>query len=96
MTESLKVNIGELQELSRSLKLHGIGLETELGFLASQVQQLLGAWGGDAQRAYDLAQESWLQSLESMRSLLNLIAESASEVAAEYDSTDKEIARKFV
>lgn len=45
-------------------------LEDELDSLDAEVGRLNSAWDGDAQRAYDRAQQEWSTAIMSMKALL--------------------------
>lgn len=44
--------------------------EHELDTLDSEIERLEAAWDGEAQRAYDLAQQEWSAAIETMNGLL--------------------------
>jgi len=96
VSESLKVDIGQLSELASALDSGSSGISTQLANLDAQVQQLLQLWSGDAQQSYALAQAAASGSLERMRQLLHLIAVAAQEVAEQYGASDRTVAEQFV
>lgn len=44
--------------------------EHELDVLESEVERLKSSWDGEAQRAYERAQQQWSTAIESMKALL--------------------------
>ena len=68
--QSMSVQTAQVSALSGQIRNGAQGIRSEIERLESEVAKLRGAWSGEAQNSYDVAQRQWTQSLNELQSLL--------------------------
>lgn len=92
---SFSVRPEQVQALSQSIGQGANGIQQELDELDGKVQQLIGSWDGEAKEAYYQAQRDWNQKLAEIRDILSRISTATSNIATQYDDTDRKAATYF-
>lgn len=93
--QSMSVRPEQVNALAGQIRGGSQSIRAELDRLESEVNKLRGAWGGEAQVAYDQAQLKWNRSLSEMQQLLTQIAGKTEEISGQYQQTDKSAAGRF-
>lgn len=93
--ESMRVRPEQVTMLAGQIRGGSQGIRGELDRLESEVGKLRSAWGGEAQLAYDQAQQRWTRSLAEMQQLLSLIANKTEEISGTYVQRDQSSAQRF-
>nr|WP_239684069.1 WXG100 family type VII secretion target [Leucobacter musarum] len=93
--QSMSVQTAQVSALSGQIRNGAQGIRSEIERLESEVAKLRGAWSGEAQNSYDVAQRQWTQSLNELQSLLERISSNTEQIAQAYNASDARNAGRF-
>lgn len=93
--QSMSVQTAQVSALAAEIRTGSQGIRAEIERLESEVAKLRGAWSGEAQNSYDIAQRKWTQSLNELQALLERISGSTEQIAQTYDASDARNAGRF-
>ncbi len=93
--QSMSVQTAQVSALSAQIRNGSQQIRAEIERLEGEVAKLRGAWSGESQQAYDVAQRKWTQSLNEMQSLLERISTSTEQIAQAYNQSDARNASRF-
>lgn len=96
MMQSMSVQTAQVLALSGEIRTGAQQIRSELERLEGEVAKLRGSWSGESQRAYDIAQRKWNESLTSMQQLLERISSGTEQIAQQYNASDSRNANRFM
>lgn len=94
--QSMSVRPEQVTFLAGQIRNGSRNINTALENLDTAVGKLRASWDGEAKESYAQAQAAWTSSLSEMRALLSQIADKTEQISAQYQSTDKTSAGRFV
>lgn len=92
---SFSVRPEQVTALSESIGHGADGIAQKLSDLEREVGHLREQWNGEAQQAYDQAQQRWNRDLDDVRNILSRIASATAEISGGYTDSDQRSAKFF-
>lgn len=89
MSDQIKVTFGAIDQLGTTIDSQVRQIETQLDDLRQGIQKLAGEWTGGSSDAFQGIQNSWNQSAEDLKAVLNRIAVAVHAAHDSYQQTEQ-------
>ncbi|WP_340539241.1 WXG100 family type VII secretion target [Nocardioides sp. GXZ039] len=93
--DGIRVNHAALDQASADMYKTVQDIDERMNRLESELEPLRSQWGGDAQRAYEIAKKKWDDAILQMRNLLDDSQKTVFQSNQDYMAADKRGAGMF-
>lgn len=91
----IKVNFGQLSQAAHDLESTAKKIESELHELEQFLKPLVSTWEGEAQQAYQAAQDEWDKAAQNMQEICAKMGMAVNTANEAYQQGEKKNAARF-
>lgn len=91
----IRVNFGQLSQAANDLQQTSKQIENELNELEQFLKPLVATWEGEAQQAYQAAQDEWDKAAKNMQEICAKMGMAVNTANEAYQSGEKKNAARF-